>query len=81
MNFNRIMIPHDYLDKEDTEHVASFRYLGSVITEDLDPDRKVKCRIESARAVFNKMNIKPLQKMRHMLRLIRPPGWNDGLDP
>lgn len=44
-----------YLDGEQVERVKVFKYLGSLITESLDPDREVKCRIETARAVFNKM--------------------------
>jgi len=32
-----------------------FKYLGSIITEDLHPECEVKCRIEIARATFNNM--------------------------
>ena len=29
--------------------------MGSIVTEDLDPDTEIKCRIEAARSSFNKM--------------------------
>jgi len=44
-----------YLNGERIERVASIGYLGCLITEDLDPDREVRRRIEIARSVFNKM--------------------------
>lgn len=57
MVFSRL--EHDsvflHLDGRRIERVNSFKYLGCLITEDLDPDREVKCRIESARTTFNKM--------------------------
>ncbi|XP_071581636.1 uncharacterized protein [Temnothorax nylanderi] len=44
-----------HLDGVRIERVASIEYLGCLITEDLDPDREVRRRIEIARGVFNKM--------------------------
>lgn len=37
------------------ERVSKFKYLGSFITEALDPDIEIKQRIEVARTAFNKM--------------------------
>ena len=37
------------------ERVDRYKYLGTIITKTLDPDTEIKCRIESARATFNKM--------------------------
>ena len=37
------------------ERVKKFKYLGSMITEKLDPDTEVRCRIEMARVAFNSM--------------------------
>jgi len=33
--------------------LSRFKYLGSICTEDLNPDCEIKCRIEIARATFN----------------------------
>lgn len=40
---------------QNIERVSSFKYLGCYITEQLDPEKEVRCRIESARATFKKM--------------------------
>lgn len=40
---------------EQIQQVPKFRYLGSWITEDLDPDTEIRCRIEQARAAFINM--------------------------
>lgn len=43
------------LNGSQIERVSKFKYLGSIITEDLNPDCEIKCRIEIARATFNNM--------------------------
>lgn len=43
------------IDQRDIERVAQFKYLGCYITEQLDPDKEIKCRIETARTTFMKM--------------------------
>lgn len=37
------------------QQVPKFKYLGSWITEDLDPDTEIRSRIEQARAIFTNM--------------------------
>lgn len=37
------------------EHVNSSRYLGCILSEDLDPDKEIKCKIEAVRDAFNKL--------------------------
>lgn len=37
------------------ERVPHFKYLGCYITEQLNPDKEIKCRIEIARITFQKM--------------------------
>lgn len=44
-----------HLDSTQIERVNSIKYLGCQITKDLDPDWEIKCRIEYACTVFNKM--------------------------
>lgn len=44
-----------HLDGKRIERVTSLKYLRCLITENLDPDREVKYRIEYARSIFNKM--------------------------
>lgn len=39
------------LDRKQIGRENSFEYLGSI-----DPDKKMKCRIETACTIFNKMN-------------------------
>ncbi|KAH1011116.1 hypothetical protein HUJ04_000552 [Dendroctonus ponderosae] len=46
------------MDTKNIHRVARFKYLGCYITEHLDPDREIGCRIETARTTFQKM--KPL---------------------
>lgn len=40
------------LNLKPIERVRKFKYLGSYITEDLNPDTEIKCRIEAARTAF-----------------------------
>jgi len=44
-----------HLKWTDVERVSNFKYLGCYITEQLDPDKEIICRLESARATFQKM--------------------------
>lgn len=37
------------------ERVSRFKYLGSLITNNMDPDIEIKCRIETARTAFGTM--------------------------
>ncbi|KAL3283434.1 hypothetical protein HHI36_006579, partial [Cryptolaemus montrouzieri] len=34
------------------ERVEKYKYLGSILTEQLDPDTEIRCRIETARNCF-----------------------------
>lgn len=43
-------------DRKQIGRENSFEYLGSVLFENIDPDKKMKCRIETACTIFNKMN-------------------------
>jgi hypothetical protein len=44
-----------HLNGHGVERVEKFKYLGSILTQNVDPDVEIKCRIEAARAAFNKM--------------------------
>lgn len=46
---------HLILNNSVIERVQRFKYLGSIITENLDPDIEIKCRIETARTTFQRM--------------------------
>ena len=43
------------LDRENIERVERYAYLGSMANSNWDQSLEVKCRIEKARTVFNKM--------------------------
>jgi len=43
------------LNGSQIERVSKFEYLGSIVTEDLNADCEIKCRIEITRATFNNM--------------------------
>ncbi|CAG9828609.1 unnamed protein product, partial [Diabrotica balteata] len=43
------------VNNKNIQKVLKFRYLGSWITEDLDPDIKIRSRIEQARTAFTNM--------------------------
>lgn len=56
------------------EQVHKYTYLGSTINEHWDHSVKIKCRIEKARAAFNKLG--PILKEHHLniemkMRLVR----------
>lgn len=56
------------------EHVTKFKYLGTWITQDLNPDTEIRARIEQARSVFNRL--RPLLcnqtlKLKSRLRFVR----------
>jgi len=42
------------IDKKKLENVESFKYLGSILTNDGRCTREIKCRIAMAKAAFNK---------------------------
>lgn len=46
------------INTKNIDRVTQFKYLGCYITEQLNPDREIRCRIETARTTFQKM--KPL---------------------
>ena len=43
-----------FLDKKQLENVESFKYLGSILTNDGRYTCEIKCRIAMAKAAFNK---------------------------
>lgn len=43
------------INGQNVERVSSFKYLGCYITEQLDPEKEVRCRIELARTTFQRM--------------------------
>ena len=43
------------LDRETIERVKRYTYLGSMVNLNWDQSVEVRCRIEKARTVFNKM--------------------------
>ena len=43
------------LDRETIERVERYTYLGSMVNSNWDQSVKVRCKIEKARTVFNKM--------------------------
>lgn len=51
------------------QRVPKFKYLGSWITEDLDPDTEIRCRIEQARATF--MNMRELLSNKSLDLMLR----------
>jgi hypothetical protein len=42
------------VDQKQLENVVSFKYLGSILTNDGKCTCEIKCRIAMAKAVFNK---------------------------
>ena len=44
-----------HLDGRQVERVKSFKYLGGIINDQLNPDNEIKSRIESGRFTFNKI--------------------------
>ena len=42
------------IDQKQLENVASFKYLGSILTNDGRCTCEIKCRIAMAKAAFNK---------------------------
>jgi len=42
------------MDQKQTENVESFKYLGSILTDDGRCTCEIKCRIAMAKAAFNK---------------------------
>ncbi|XP_030745252.1 uncharacterized protein LOC115874285 [Sitophilus oryzae] len=43
------------INGQNVETVSNFKYLGCYITEQLDPFKEIRCRIESALTIFQKM--------------------------
>ncbi|KAL1458712.1 hypothetical protein WDU94_008838 [Cyamophila willieti] len=46
---------HLYVNQSRIERVSQYTYLGTIINENWDNSQEIKCRIEKARAVFNRM--------------------------
>ena len=44
------------IDQKQLENVESFKYLGSILTNDVTCTCEIKCRIAMAKAAFNKKN-------------------------
>lgn len=44
-----------HVQSDKVKRIISYKFLGAWICDDLDPDKKIRARIEIAKAVFTKM--------------------------